>query len=320
MITLTNSIFKTFLDCPARAMAMHKGRVLGDASIKPEWEEPATEAMAAGSLVDAMVTRGMLADETDRTIQPEQFYGFLKSSYDDGMKNAKTLCNRSGGWNAAAKKAILAAKRLLADPAAQSLLENAILQPRVSFLLDDDVTWQGDIDILTVRDGELHIIDLKSPGRTDDGWITSGGRNQKCAWHEAWSYWFQLAGYCYALGYGRDLTLNGAAWSPTAIGIDADAKPRAGILYCSREDIPEIGYIPVAGNVAAWEMILKSRTKFGGPSKLEIIRAIAAGQVEAPGCGKCGFCKSRSKVVVPDGNCSDDMPPIDDAYGLADII
>lgn len=179
MIYLTNSIFKTFLECPSRAMAMYKGRIIGDEMIIPDWKEPGSKAMAAGSLVDAIVTRGMLADENDKKIMPISIYPFLKSSYDDGMNHAELLCNKSGGWNADAKTAILAAKRLLSDPVTQRLLTGAILQPRISFLLGEGVTWQGDIDILTAVNGELHIIDLKSPGRTDDGWITCQGKNVK---------------------------------------------------------------------------------------------------------------------------------------------
>ena len=319
MIFLTNSIFKAFLDCPSRAMAMYKGRVIGDATIIPEWEEPSSEAMAAGSLVDAIVTRGMQADETDKKILPTAFYPLLKSSYDDGMKNAETLCNKSGGWNAAAKKAILAAKRLLADPVAQSLLRGAILQPRISFLLDDGITWQGDIDILTALNGELHIIDLKAPGRTDDGWIVCQGKNIKCSWYDAWSYWFQVSGYRYGIEYGNDFTLNGCDWNPSAIGVNSESPIRTGLLFCSREENPEIGYVPIGDHAATWEMILKNKTKFGGPSKLEIIKAIATGQVDAPMCGKCNFCKSKSRVVLPTSYGAE-LPPFDDAYGLMDII
>ena len=319
MIYLTNSIFKRFLQCPSSAMAMYKGRVLGDSTIIPEWVEPSSEAIAAGSLVDAMVTRGMLADETDKKIQPSQFYPFLKSSYDDGMKNAETLCNKSGGWNSSAKKAILAAKRLLADPVTQSLLRSAILQPRISFLVDEGVTWQGDIDILTAHNGELHIIDLKAPGRTEDGWIVCQGKNTKCAWYDAWSYWFQLSGYRYGIEYGNDFTLNGASWNPSALGIAPDSKVRTGLLFCSREENPEIGYAQIGDHASTWEMILKNKTKFGGPSKLEIIKAIAAGQVDAPMCGKCDYCKSKSRVIMPTEHTAD-LPPFDDAYGLMDII
>lgn len=319
MIFLTNSIFKTFLDCPSRAMAMYKGRVIGDATIIPDWEEPSSEAMAAGSLVDAMVTRFMAADENDKAVKPDSFFRYLKSSYDDGQKNAALLCNKSGGWNAAAKKAIHAAHRLIADPVAQSLLHGAILQPRISFLLDEGVTWQGDIDILTAVNGELYIIDLKSPGQTADGWIVCQGKNVKCAWYDAWSYWFQVSGYRYGIEYGVDFTLNGADWNPSALGVDPDTLFRTGLLFCSREDNPEIGYVPIGDHAATWEMILKNKTKFGGPSKLEIIKAIATGQVEAPKCGKCDYCKGKSSVVMP-VNHTAELPPFDDAYGLMDII
>ena len=46
-----------------------------------------TQAMAAGSLVDAIITRGYQADENDKSIKVDDFYAWLKSSYDDGQKN-----------------------------------------------------------------------------------------------------------------------------------------------------------------------------------------------------------------------------------------
>jgi hypothetical protein len=186
-------------------------------------------------------------------------------------------------------------------------------------MVDDGVTWQGDIDILAAANGELHIIDLKSPGRTEDGWIVCGGKNVKCAWHEAWSYWFQLSGYRYGIECGIDFTLNGSSWDPSALGIDPEKPSRAGILYCSREDFPEIGYIQIGDHSGIWELALTGKTKFGGPSKLEIIKAIASGQTEAPMCGKCDYCKSKSRVALPTDHAVE-IPPFDDAYGLMDII
>jgi len=57
-MVLTNSIFRGFLDCPARTMAEHGGLVTGDGR-PAEWHTRTTEAMACGSLVDAIVTRGL---------------------------------------------------------------------------------------------------------------------------------------------------------------------------------------------------------------------------------------------------------------------
>jgi len=53
MIYLTNSIFKTFISCPARAMSVYAGRVAGDKTIVPSWEDPSTESMAAGRSLTA---------------------------------------------------------------------------------------------------------------------------------------------------------------------------------------------------------------------------------------------------------------------------
>ena len=55
-MVLTNSIFRGFLDCPARTMAEHGGLVTGDGR-PAEWHTRTTEAMACGSLVDAIDAR-----------------------------------------------------------------------------------------------------------------------------------------------------------------------------------------------------------------------------------------------------------------------
>lgn len=128
-----------------------------------------------------------------------------------------------------------------------------------------------------------------------------------------------MSGYRYGIEYGNDFTLNGCDWNVTALGIDPDTPFRTGLLFCSREENPEIGYVPIGDHAATWEMILKNKTKFGGPSKLEIIKAIATGQVDAPMCGKCNFCKSKSSVVLPTAYGAE-LPPFDDSYGLMDII
>ena len=317
MITMTNSIFKAFLECPARALAEHKGRMT-DEPIAPEWIGETTKAMAAGSLVDAIVTKGFNASADDKTVRPPDFFQVLASSYDDGMKSATKLCNKSGGWNADARLAIKAAERLLEDDIVQKILKGAMTQPRIAFEIADGIRWRGDIDILADIDGEITVIDLKSPGRTDDGWIVSGGGNRRVAWHEAWSYWFQVCGYRYGLMDGKNMTLDGYAWKAPV-----DKPTRAGILFATREETPEIGYIPIGHYDAVWEMIVTSRTARGGPSKLEIIKAIVEGEIEAPACGRCAFCKSRSRVALPTPNSWDiepDMPLIDDIFGYQDLI
>ena len=122
MYHLTHSIFNAFNECPAKGLAMYKGRIIGNDKLLPEWESRPNESMASGSLVDAMVTKQFKAEETDDKIMPKDFYPALASSYDNGMKNASLLTNKKGGWNAAARTAIKAAKRLLADENAQRLL------------------------------------------------------------------------------------------------------------------------------------------------------------------------------------------------------
>ena len=292
---LTNSIFRGFLDCPARTMAEHGGLVTGDGR-PAEWHTRTTEAMACGSLVDAIVTRGL-----DITADRDAVQAGLASSYSDGAETLATLTTKKGEWTAAAKTAIRAAQRLLGDTDVADMLRSPATrkQARLTFRIAPDVTWRGDIDLLCLDDDAVRIIDLKAPGRIDDGWIVVGGKNTKVAWWEAWQYWFQLSGYAYGL----------AADSATVDGSPFErAKPiRAGLLYATRGEYPAIGYQPVPLDMEAWEMAVMLR--------LDAIRAIVAGDVPAPMCGRCDYCASRSRVQIADCSPSD-TPVIDDVFGI----
>lgn len=292
-MVLTNSIFRGFLDCPARTMAEHGGLVTGDGR-PAEWHTRTTEAMACGSLVDAIITRGLIGYNDD-------VQAALASSYSDGAETLATLTTKKGEWTAAARTAISAANRLLADPDVSELLSDprTLKQARLTFRIAPDVTWRGDIDLLCLDDDAVRIIDLKAPGRIDDGWIVVGGKNTKVAWWEAWQYWFQLSGYAYGLS-ADSATVDGRPFER--------AKPiRAGLLYATRGEYPAIGYQPVPLDMAAWEMAVMLR--------LDAIRAIVDGDVPAPMCGRCDYCASRSRVQIADCFQSD-TPMIDDVFGI----
>jgi len=294
-MVLTNSIFRGFLDCPARTMAEHGGLVTGDGR-PAEWHTRTTEAMACGSLVDAIVTRGL-----DITADRDAVQAALASSYSDGSETLATLTTKKGEWTAAAKTAIRAAQRLLEDPDVADMLSSPATrkQARLTFRIAPDVTWRGDIDLLYLDDDAVRIIDLKAPGRIDDGWIVVGGKNTKVAWWEAWQYWFQLSGYAYGLS-ADSATVDGSPFER--------AKPiHAGLLYATRGEYPAIGYQPVPLDMEAWEMAVVLR--------LDAIRAIVDGDVPAPMCGRCDYCASRSRVQIADYSPSD-TPAIDDVFGI----
>lgn len=316
---ISNSIFKAFLQCPARALSENYGRMVEDENYAPEWKSKPTKAMAAGSLVDAIVTRGFDADLSDKTIKPQDFFYELKSSYDDGMENAKLLTNKSGGWNADARLAINAANKLLDDEAVQKMRGKATFQARIRFEIADGITWRGDIDMLTMIDGELVVVDLKSPGRTDEGWIITGGNNRRVPWFDAWSYWFQLCGYRYGITRGKNALLDGKQVDKTLF---SSSPVRAGILYATREEEPEIGYVPIGNYDDVWYKIVTGKRADGGESNLEIIRSIVMGEIDAPACGKCDFCKAKSKVILPKTYTEKepDLPLIDDIYGYNDLV
>ena len=294
-MVLTNSIFRGFLDCPARTMAEHGGLVTGDGR-PAEWHTRTTEVMACGSLVDAIVTRGL-----DITADRDAVQAGLASSYSDGAETLDTLVTKKGEWTAAAKTAIRAAQRLLEDHDVADMLSSPATrkQARLTFRIAPDVTWRGDIDLLCLDDDAVRIIDLKAPGRIDDGWIVVGGKNTKVAWWEAWQYWFQLSGYAYGI-CSDSAMLNG---EPCRI----DKPVITGLLYATRGEYPAIGYQPVPLDMAAWETAVMLR--------LDAIRAIVDGDVPAPMCGRCDYCASRSRVQIADGSPSD-TPAIDDVFGI----
>jgi len=322
MIHITNSIFKAMITCPAAAMAQYEGRIKGDPSIVPSYTMDSTQAMAAGSLVDAIITRGYQADENDKSIKVDDFYAWLKSSYDDGQKNASLLVNKSGGWNAVAKKAINAANRLLEDSVVKDCLTIAETQVRISFLLDEETMFEGDIDILNLTENKtLQIIDLKSPGAMQEGWMVSGGKNVKVSWQESWAYWFQLSGYRYAFQSARSNALvNGKPLADTkyadAFAIDT------GLLYTTREDVPAVGYIPIADYADVWRKIVKGRRVNGEISNLEAIKRIVSGEIKAPRCNAptCNYCKAGMTVkFAPSSALDDALTCIDDIYDFINI-
>ena len=292
-MVLTNSVFRGFLACPARTMAEHGGLVPGDGR-PAEWHTRTTEAMACGSLVDAIITRGLTGYNDD-------VQAALASSYSDGAETLATLTTQRGEWTAAAKTAIRAAQRLLGDTDVADMLSSPATrkQARLTFRIAPDVTWRGDIDLLCLDDDAVRIIDLKAPGRIDDGWIAAGGKNVKVPWWVSWQYWFQLSGYAYGLSVDS-AKVNGSPFER--------AKPiRAGLLYATRGEYPAIGYQPVPVALDAWEAAVMLR--------LDAIRAIVAGDVPAPMCGRCDYCASRSRVQIADCSPSD-TPVIDDVFGI----
>jgi len=319
MIHISNSIFKSFLSCPARTMAMYKGRITGDPDFVPTFVQDGSQAMACGSLVDSIITHGFKVDADDKKIKPEDFYGYLKSSYDSGMKNATWLCNKSGGWNAAAKTAIRSAERLMADPVAKDLIGRSEKQVRISFMLDEETRWEGDIDLLCMDGKTLRIIDLKSPGKLAKGWIVSGGKNLKVSWEESWNYPMQLMGYRYGFQNAREtLLVNGDPLADTKYAhpfcIDT------GLLVTTREAVPMVKYIPIPDYGDWWRAIIKGRMSDDSMSNLEAIKRIVKGEIEAPKCGDCEFCRPTNKVVIEESTSFEgDVPASDDMFRYAEI-
>ncbi len=295
---MSNSIFRAFLQCPARALAMHKGRILGTDDA-PEWTEPTSRAMACGTLFDRMVLSGYVpGDKPDMAALSSA----CASTYGNGDSAIEHLTTKKGEWNSYAQVTIRAAYRLLADPVAEALIANGEKHVAVNVELSPLWTWRGEIDLLTPIGGKRTVIDIKHPGSTEDGWLVCGGKNAKAPWYDTWGYWFQLAGYQYAVEGVR--------------GVYAMGKIGAGILYATNSDPSSVGYVPLADNVERWLTVLFGNTFTSGGGMLDKIAAIVTGAVPAPSCGKCDFCASKSLVQIPD--CEPAQPVVGDEYGLTE--
>ncbi len=296
-MNMSNSIFRAFLECPARAMAMHKPRILGTADA-PEWSEPTSRAMACGTLFDRIVLGSYAA-----TDKPEiaTLTAACKSTYDDGSATVAELTTKKGEWNSYALTTIAAAKRLLEDRNARMMLNGADKHLAFSVELLPDWQWRGEIDVVCMIDEKTVIIDVKHPGKIEDGWIIERGRNVRAPWYDAWGYWFQLAGYQYAIEKTRGVK---------------SANISRGILYGTNSDPSAIGYVAIADCVELWLRVLFGRTFTSGEGMLDKIAAIVRGQVEAPACGRCDYCASRSRVTIP---AAEPPPPvIADCYGVSE--
>jgi hypothetical protein len=299
-MNMSNSIFRAFLQCPARALAMHKGRILGTDD-KPEWTEPTSRAMACGTLLDRIVLSGYAA-----CLKPEMaaLSAICASSYGDGLQAVEHLTTKKGEWNSYAQVTICAANRLLADSVAAELLENASMHVGVNVELTPLWTWRGEIDLIARhRDGGPIIIDLKHPGKIEDGWLVCGGKNVKAPWYDVWGYWFQLAGYQYGV--------------EKQMGVRSDAI-RRGILYATNSEPSAVGYVPIADCTELWLRVLFGRTFTSGSGMLDKIAAIVQGHVEAPACGRCDYCASQSLVTVSDGDAPG--PVVGDEYGVTENV
>lgn len=264
-------------------MAKYRWRILDDGST-PEFADAGSEDMACGSLVDAIVTKGLQID-IDAPIDADKVKAALASSYDDGSKNLEWLTTKKG-WTAGAIRAVKSAERLMLDPVARNLIDRAKKQVHFDVEICDGIFWAGDIDLLIRDDNQPHIIDLKSPGRIKEDWIVSGGKNVKVEWYDSRQYWFQLAGYAWCMGLQHAKT---------------------GLLYTTREEIPRIGYQPIANHAQLWRDIVTN------PMRAPLMAQIARGEIDAPKCGKCPYCASKSIVELADPISE---PVFDDVFGI----
>ena len=127
-----------------------------------------------------------------------------------------------------------------------------------------------------------------------------------------WQYWFQLASYAYAFSC-NDAELNGKQLNMKTV----PAQISLGLLYASREEVPEIGYVPIPEMVDVFLNVVNGNPEHPELSRAGIIRAIVDGSISAPACGKCDYCRAHSKVVIPEpGNEEYEPQLVSDIYGV----
>jgi hypothetical protein len=252
--------------------------------------------MACGTLFDRIVLGSYAARG-----KPDMFTlkEACRSNYDDGGCTVAELTIKKGEWNSYALTTIAAAKRLLEDRNARMMVNGADKHVAFSVELSPDWQWRGEIDALVPFGSGFAIVDVKHPGKIEDGWLIERSRNVKAPWYDVWGYWFQLAGYQYAIEKTRGVK---------------SADISRGILYGTNSDPSAIGYVAIADCVELWLRVLFGRTFTSGEGMLDKIAAIVRGQVEAPACGQCDYCASRSKVVIPESEPP--RPVIADCYGV----
>ena len=263
---LSTSIVKAFLQCEDAAYHTH---VVGD------YRPPVTGGQSRGALVDAVITKALVTTES-KPQSVEKLAEAMAGAYGDGYEHVENLLMKSGGYDAAARKAVVAALRLKADPEAQRVFNGAAFQVRVTGTFCG-TRFRGDIDIVN-RDLKL-LLDLKKVASEEPVWAevyASDGLvigNRKLAWYDAYDYWMQLTLYKELLGI-KDV--------------------RTGLLYVTEQDPPAVG-------LKFLETDALTLSKIWQPVVDRILELERTRPASAKRCGTCPWCRSQSKVTLDTG-------------------
>lgn len=268
------SQYKSFLDCPARAMA----------EISGEYKQPMTTALLVGSYVDAYF-EGTL--EQFKKEHPEIFNVTLKekdTTRKIAEKRIPELITRNGTWKQGAlakakeywpelfdKVCTLKADYVQAEEIIKVLEADEVFMEYMAGEKQVIMTaelfgtpWKIKID--SYHKGKM-IVDLKI--------VRSFERIMGISFVEHWKYDTQMAIYSKV-----ESLFTGGDMLPTYLA--------AG----TKEDPPDKNII----HIPFWK---REECLANVKKDMPRILAYKRGEIEAPGCGVCAYCRSRKKITTP---------------------
>jgi hypothetical protein len=263
---LSNSKMKALMSCESKFYHTF---------VAKDYIEPPSEAMSCGSLLDAIITKGVTIDPDGRP-NPLMLKEAMASTYGDGSEHVNNVLVKSGALTAEARRVAKAGLRLLADPVVQKLLKKAESQKTVKgeFL---GMQFSGTPDLVTELDGTSIILDVKKTTSAAETWAEvyqrdGTVRNEKMAWFEAWDYWMQLCLYKHLCKL------------PDA---------RTGLLSASNEEIARISLDMIKTDIKQLERIWE-------PYITRIKHLETFGWNDLKRCGECAYCRMTAKIEIGD--------------------
>lgn len=163
--------------------------------------------------------------------------------------------------------------RVQSDPVFKQIQTNAKSQVVLHGTIAG-VQWLFMADWIMTSKGSVAILDLKTTKSFESEWCTSMSKNIKAEWYEAAGYWRQLS-------VGRHL-----------YNQSEKVTPSAGIVAVAKQDPPALG---------VW--VFEDEERFNSEIRrieelTPMVMSWKSGEVEAPGCGECAWCRSQSSFAV----------------------
>jgi len=263
---LSNSKMKMLMECESKFYHTF---------VAKDYNEPPSDAMSCGALLDAIMTKGAMIDPEGKP-NPLMLKEAMASTYGDGSEHVANVLTKSGGLTAEAKRVAAAGLRLLADPVVQKLLKKAVSQKTLEgeFL---GMKFKGTPDLITELDGTPIILDVKKTMSAREMWAEvyhrdGSIRNEKMFWFEARDYWMQLCLYKHL------------AKLPDA---------RTGLLSASNEEISRISLDMIKTDITQLERIWTPYI-----NRIKHLETFGWNDLER--CGDCAYCRMTANISIGD--------------------